>query len=185
MALHAVRVALQLEAEPRITGSLIVAPLPEGMMDLLKLAAGSTEAQAEWSGTIGVPGDALTQASRFFIEQVLMSRGADHYRVLGAARDAAHDTIREHYRWLIHWLHPDREASGWHSVLAERANRAYAELRTPEQRAAYDRSLAQPAVAAPVTAVRRRSVLQPALGEADATETGRFLARRWWKRDPR
>src|SRR5690606_8719170 len=48
----------------------------------------------------------------------------------------------EHYRWLVRWLHPDRNADEWEALYADRVNRAWHNLRQPEKRAAYDRSLA-------------------------------------------
>ncbi len=138
MPSDAVRVALQIYAEPPAARGAAQAPLPHGVLDALKLAAGSAKTQGACSRDFGVPPERLTAAAKFFIEQVMFTRGADHYRVLGVDPQASTARIRAHYRWLIRWLHPDREGAGWHAVLAGRVNEAYAELRHAERRAAYD-----------------------------------------------
>jgi hypothetical protein len=138
MPSDAVRVALQIYAEPHTARGAALAPLPDGVLDALKLAAGSATTQGSCSRDSGVPPERLRAAAKFFIEQVMLTRGADHYRVLGVDPQASTAVIREHYRWLIRWLHPDREGAGWHAVLAGRVNTAYAELRHAGRRAAYD-----------------------------------------------
>jgi hypothetical protein len=138
MPSDALRVALHIYAEPNAARGAAQAPLPEGVLDALKLAAGSAELQQACSRDCGVPPERLKAAARFFVEQVMLTQGADHYRVLGVDPQASTATIRDHHRWLIRWLHPDREGAGWHAVLAGRVNEAYAELRHAGRRAAYD-----------------------------------------------
>ena len=138
MPSDAVRVALQIYAEPPAARGAAQAPLPHGVLDALKLAAGSAKTQGACSRDFGVAPERLTAAAKFFIEQVMFTQGADHYRVLGVDPQASTAMIHEHYRWLIRWLHPDREGAGWHAVLAGRVNKAYAELRHAGRRAAYD-----------------------------------------------
>jgi hypothetical protein len=176
--LHAVRVALQVHAEPAVTRSLQAAPLPDGIIEVLRLAAESKQAHEEWSLSTGATSVSLTLAARFYIEQILMVHDADHYRVLGVSSGATSRTIRDHYRWLIRWLHPDRETSGWHSVLAERVNRAYIELRHAGRRAEYDEARRNPSVAAPAGA---KPHLQPALRDDDGSKATVRGRRRWWQ----
>ena len=37
--------------------------------------------------------------------------------------------MREHMRWLLEWLHPDRNSSDWESVYAERVIEAWREAK--------------------------------------------------------
>ena len=119
MTPDALRVALHIYAEPNAARGAAQASLPEGVLDALKLAAGSAELQQTCSRDCGVPPERLTAAARFFVEQVMLTQGADHYRVLGVDPQASTATIRDHYRWLIRWLHPDRATKlMWLAALA-------------------------------------------------------------------
>ncbi|HEU4662461.1 MAG TPA: DnaJ domain-containing protein, partial [Dokdonella sp.] len=76
---------------------------------------------------------------RFYLQQALFDPGTDAYRVLGLAPDAPAERVRQHYRWLQRWLHPDRLGDEWESVYAKRVNWAWRQLRNAESRDAYDR----------------------------------------------
>ncbi|MGC1173516.1 DnaJ domain-containing protein [Polaromonas sp.] len=63
----------------------------------------------------------------------------DHYTVMGVARNATPDDIKHAYRRLARKYHPDvseeKNAEAYFKAVAQ----AYEVLRSPEQRAAYDR----------------------------------------------
>ncbi|MGY6500530.1 MAG: J domain-containing protein [Acidimicrobiales bacterium] len=65
-----------------------------------------------------------------------------HYEVLGVRSDAGIDEIRARYRSLARDLHPDRAGSSATDVRMARLNEAWAVLRDPQRRQAYDRDLA-------------------------------------------
>ena len=71
MPSDALRVALHIYAEPNAARGAAQAPLPEGVLDALKLAAGSAEVQQACSRDCGVPPERLKAAARFFVEQVM------------------------------------------------------------------------------------------------------------------
>lgn len=72
----------------------------------------------------------------------------DLYQRLGIESSADARAIRSAYRLLAHRLHPDRNAMATaHRSMAE-LNEAYAVLRDPDRRAAYDRSRTRPSPAA-------------------------------------
>lgn len=118
-------------------------PPPEGMLVLLRLAAGDQAMLAECAQACGESEAVVAEAAAFFIQQVLFAPGASSYRMLGVNPDAPDDRIKEHYRWLVRWLHPDRNTDGWDSVYADRVNIAWQSLRTPERRRSYDEALAE------------------------------------------
>ncbi|MFY2763008.1 DnaJ domain-containing protein [Arenimonas sp. MALMAid1274] len=126
---HALEQALAYYRAPALLSMAAQRPLPEDVLDLLRLAAGDdvlAEQQAEASGeTAGV----VVDAAVFFVQQVLFAPGADSHRVLGVNADAPEARIKEHYRWLVRWLHPDRNQDDWDNVYAERVNRAWQDLR--------------------------------------------------------
>jgi curved DNA-binding protein CbpA len=82
---------------------------------------------------------------------------ADHYEVLGVPPEADGAAIRSAYLNLMRAHHPDRRPGDPASAaLARRVNAAYAVLRDPARRAAYDRRRA------PVTPPPRAPAAAPA-----------------------
>ena len=68
----------------------------------------------------------------------------DHYAVLGVADSAPHTTIREAYRRAMRQSHPDLVGEGSPAAAhAVAANAAWAVLKDPARRAAYDRARAE------------------------------------------
>ena len=136
---EALELALGLLRAPALRTSLRTRALPEGIGEVLAIASGSTAAAREASARTGHPEAELVEASRFYVQQVLLAEGADAYRNLGAAPDATHAVLREHHHLLMRWLHPDRsEGAQWDSALSTRVNQAWNQLRTPQARASYD-----------------------------------------------
>lgn len=75
----------------------------------------------------------------------------DHYRTLQVTRDAEPEVIERAYRALSQKHHPDHAASSERRGATERMtllNEAYAVLRDPAKRRAYDATLPDPAAAA-------------------------------------
>lgn len=113
--------------------------LPRQIIEVIRVAAGDTEAVADARRSTGLDAGELAEAAALLLHYLLFFDGADHYRVLGVAADADDEQIKRHYRALMRWLHPDRNPDNLHSVFAERVNRAWNALRTPQRRADYDR----------------------------------------------
>jgi DnaJ-domain-containing protein 1 len=123
-------------------------PLPEGVERLLDLAVARSEAESlrQQAEQLQVTPEELLTAVRFFIRQVLLAQRADPYHTLGLTPSASPGQIRSHYRKLIRLFHPDREANHdeWHAAYAARINEAYAVLRDPDKRRAYDSRSSHP-----------------------------------------
>ncbi|MFA5520286.1 MAG: DnaJ C-terminal domain-containing protein [Castellaniella sp.] len=62
----------------------------------------------------------------------------DYYKALGVARDASQDEIRKAYRRLAHKYHPDVAGTPEAEEKFKDISVAYATLKDPEKRAAYD-----------------------------------------------
>ena len=91
---EALRVAIDLLHVPSRVRVLRTEPLPEGVPLLLQIAADDDEAVKHAIAIAGRPQDVVRDAAAFFIEQVLLCREADSYRVLGASPDASTGELR-------------------------------------------------------------------------------------------
>ena len=120
-------------------------PLPESFDNLigafavaLSPANIATTAQA-----LGTSPAVVKQASSFFLRQVLLVPGGNHYRVLGLSPDASEEDIREHYHLLVRIFHPDRSDGDpeRNAEYTARINDAYNTLKKTDTRERYDRQL--------------------------------------------
>lgn len=93
---------------------------------------------------------ALRDAAVGYLREVFFRPDASPYQTLGLAPDAPQDAIKERFRLLMLLVHPDRQGAGpaWPDRCASQANQAYAILRDPGSRAAYDRQEREKAAAA-------------------------------------
>lgn len=135
VALH---LALDLAHAPTLAGVVRREPLPERVLDVIKIAAGCSETTAEAAKLTREAPEALRAAAVVYLQTALFAPYADNYRVLGVTRTASLEEIRRHLRWLMMWLHPDRQRDDWQLPLAERVLSAWEELKTPERRRRYD-----------------------------------------------
>ncbi|MEJ8572809.1 J domain-containing protein [Microbaculum marinum] len=157
-AARALYVALDLARVPTLAGLIREQPLPPGILMLIKIGAGSQEALEDAVCSTGESPGRIREAAALYLEQVLLAGNSDSYRTLGVEPDASQETLREHMRWLMKWLHPDRNRSDWEVVFAERVIAAWQDLKSPERRAAYDRSLQLAPRPKPARRVKSRPV---------------------------
>jgi hypothetical protein len=134
----ALDVAVELMHFPSQAPLIRAAPLPEGVLILLRVAAGDAEAVREAGARAGRTRQVVREAAVFFIEQIMLYPHADSYRVLGAGPEATYRELRRNMALLLRWLHPDLARRDERSVFAARVTRAWNDLKTLERRAAYD-----------------------------------------------
>ncbi len=149
MSASSLELALATFREPARLGELRDRPLPE-VLDVIKAAAGESATIEAAAEQLDAPADTIREAAVFFLQQLLFAPNSDAYRVLGVGSDATQDRLRENYRWLMKWLHPDRNQDGWEVVYADRVNAAWQDLKTPDRRAEYDKRTAASPAPAPV-----------------------------------
>jgi hypothetical protein len=125
---HVIDLALDLTRMPALARSSVVPPLPPNIVELMRIAAASPEACQAAVARTGEPRHVLIEAARFYLQQVLFRPDADCYRILGIQAAAPRETARNHMRWLLEWLHPDRNNNSWDAVYAERVLKAWREV---------------------------------------------------------
>ncbi|PRH83414.1 J domain-containing protein [Arenimonas caeni] len=139
---QALEQALAFWRAPALLAAARQRPLPADVLEVVRIAAGDRAAAEFAAAALGASVDDIAEAAPFYLQQLLFAPGADSYRVLGVNPDAPDARIKDHYRWLVRWLHPDRNADEWEALYADRVNRAWQDLRQPDKRAAYDAVLA-------------------------------------------
>src|SRR5215469_9766813 len=127
---HVIEFALDLARMPGLTRSSVVLPLLPNIVELMRIAAASPEACEAAVAQTGEPPPVVIEAARFYLQQVLFRPDADCYRILGVQPTTSRATAREHMRWLLEWLHPDRNTNNnsWDTVYAERVLKAWREV---------------------------------------------------------
>lgn len=139
----AVGLAFDLARRPALARAMRRQPLPDDVLTVIKIAAGSDEVCRTIATRAGMGVAQVREAAIVYLQAVVLHSQADSYRVLGAPRGSNQAVLREHMGWLMKWLHPDRDQSDWESALAQRVSAAWEDLKSPERRARYDRSLGQ------------------------------------------
>ncbi|SFV34607.1 J domain-containing protein [Hyphomicrobium facile] len=125
----ALKAALDLIRMPSQVRVMRSAPLPPGVLLLLRLAASELEAEREAGKINNRAPDANREAAIFFIEQVLLASNSDSYRVLGLDDTATLAELRRHMAYLLKWLHPDLSRDPHKARLAQRVLIAWNELK--------------------------------------------------------
>lgn len=175
MASDALEQALALQRAPFLRQSLSARPLPDDIAGLIQVSSGSSILLAEAAQRSGETAKSVLEAARFYLQEVMFFPAADAYRILGVVRDAPDEQIKTNYRLLQRWLHPDRDDGDGMSVHASRVNQAWAALRSPERRSAYDAKLAREEAATPevdgVVIARPRVILTDWYVEAKDNRT--------------
>ena len=144
---EALATALSMVNCPQLTSRAREVPLPKGVTFLLEVAAGESHAVKEACVLTGQTEKHLRKAAVFFIEQVLLTQRADHYRVLGCSLRSSNGDLRKHMALMMKWLHPDvvgddSPTLGFDKTLyANRVTEAWEALKTDDRRAAYDEAL--------------------------------------------
>jgi DnaJ-domain-containing protein 1 len=141
---EALEAALAMLRRPQLARLAHRSSLPRGVTLLLEVAADEPDALREATALTGMPGPLLSKAASFFMEQVLLTRKSDSYRVLGASNGTSPAELRRHMALILKWLHPDRvqgSSEPQHfdrSALAALVTGAWENLKNGDRRAAYD-----------------------------------------------
>jgi DnaJ domain len=105
--------AIQLYSAPSLVKQFRRRAMPDDVLVLIKAAAGAPEAVAAFPGHVSRDPDRVREIAAFYIQQTMFLPNAGDYSVLGLTPGASEDKVREHKRWLLKWLHPDRNNNRW------------------------------------------------------------------------
>jgi hypothetical protein len=106
--------------------------LPQDFLVLIKICAGDSETTATWAKQFDLSETELQSAAVFIVNHVISRAGTDNFRLLGLPQGATAEDIRIHKRWLLKWLHPDRNHSTWESALFRKVTDAAKRIETPQ-----------------------------------------------------
>lgn len=129
---HVIDAALDFTRMPALARTSVVPPIPPDILEVIQIAAASPEACRDAAAATGESTQTLIEAARFYLQQLLFRPDANCQRVLGLPPGASRATARKHMRWLLQWLHPDRN-DGLDAVYAERVVTAWREISTSSQ----------------------------------------------------
>ena len=127
MSQRAIDVALDLSRMPALAPSMAASPLPIDVDEVIRIAGESSDTCRAAALTTGKSEAELVAAARFYLQQVLFRDETNCYRVLGLVPGGPRDAARTNMRWLLRWLHPDRNRD-WDSVYAKRVVTAWREI---------------------------------------------------------
>ena len=127
MLSRAVLCCLHIATKPGNAATMRDRPLPDGVLDVIRIAAGCKETLDEAVRLSRMEPDFVRAAAEFYLLQILLFPAADNYRVLGVRPGASRAEMRKHMRWLMKWLHPDRAPADWRSTFAHRVLEAWRE----------------------------------------------------------
>jgi hypothetical protein len=134
----ALKIAIDLLHVPSQVRLVRSGPLPDGVLMLLRIAAGDDEAERAAAEMSDRSLEIVRRAATFFIEQILFAPNADSYQVLGTSPEASAGELRRNVALLLRWLHPDLGPQSERSIFVGRVTAAWNSLKTPERRAAYN-----------------------------------------------
>lgn len=116
----ALDIALDMVQRPLLAKHAQTQPLPDDVLRLIRIAADSQEDIAWASRTRARSTREIREAAVMFLQQVLFHPRADSFRLMGLGPTATLADLHEHRKWLLKWLHPDRNPDKWESNLFRR-----------------------------------------------------------------
>jgi hypothetical protein len=164
MSRSAIADALEALNQPDVLPRLMRKTLPPDTLELIKCAATDRATLSRISAERRLEESVLIEASRHYLQHVITSSHSDGYRALGLSSTATSTDIQNHRRWLLKWLHPDRNPSKWETQLFQSVEKAAHQLIEGK---AESEIVAPKAVVASATPLRRATTMLSAKRFAD------------------
>jgi hypothetical protein len=129
----AVETAFMLLHQPALMRRITKNDIPADVLILLKVSGGAADLAEDLSLQHNMePADVVT-AARLYLQCILTNAGSNDRRMLCLPEAAGAEEIREHKKWLLKWLHPDRNHDSWESALFLQVNDAFNRLQLSPQ----------------------------------------------------
>jgi hypothetical protein len=91
--------------------------LPPGMLIVIKAAAGDDATLAQQADIHRKNVEQVKDAAKHYLLRLLLEPNNQGLRLLGLSDGATESQIKDHKRWLLKWLHPDRNPNSWEQSL--------------------------------------------------------------------
>ena len=153
--------ALALARTPALAAVMRAQAVPHGAQDLLRVLAGEADVLSSAKRAAGVRGEIVFAAAELYVQQVLLHPGNDAYRMLGLPPNAERALARVHFRLLLSWLHPDKNASAWRSAFTHRVIAAWKEIAAGGRERQEPRAIGRSQSLSPASRGARRNGLLP------------------------
>jgi hypothetical protein len=127
---NAIEIALAVYKQPSQFAAPKTGNLPHSMLDVVKSAAGDEATLQKLADELDVSIEQISQACKFYLQKLCASAGDDPFRMLALDSGATEPDIRVHKRWLLKWLHPDRNPSKWEATLFMAVKQAAQQIET-------------------------------------------------------
>lgn len=124
----AAEIAVELFAEPRLAARLAGQPLHRDVLSLIRIASGDHSSLGVFPEAIARDPDKCEKLAIFYIQQVMFTPEATPKRLLGLRPADDLTRVKEHKRWLLKWLHPDRNHNKWEQGYFQRVTEAAKKL---------------------------------------------------------
>jgi hypothetical protein len=125
---RAVSAAWEVYRQPARYRTLRRQDIPTDILDVIKISGGDEATTQIWAEQLGVNAEELGKASSYYLHQFMAAAGNDARRLLCLDQWATAADLKMHKRWLLKWLHPDRNPSAWEANLFRRVNEAASSL---------------------------------------------------------
>jgi hypothetical protein len=125
--------AIALSRAPNFAALMRIQELPDDTVSLLQILADDADELQAACRLTGLHPAAILMISEFYVKEVLLYSGAPPRRVLGLSPNAGRDEARTNLRFLLNWLHPDKNSSKWQSAFATRVISAWRSVKDVEE----------------------------------------------------
>jgi hypothetical protein len=124
----ALSMAIDLYRSPGVAWTIRRSPLPSGVIFVIRLAAGCPESSSQAVESTGLESEDLSRIASLYLLVALFGQEVDPHRTLGVVPGVSLEEVNDHRKWLLKWLHPDRNRNQSLSGLSVRVLSASAHL---------------------------------------------------------